>query len=32
LDIREEHNPIVYNYLKNKGRLNDPWLTEAEEK
>lgn len=32
LDIREEHNPIVYNYLKSKGRLNDPWLTEAEEK
>lgn len=32
LDIREEHNPIVYNYLKSKGRLNNPWLTEAEEK
>lgn len=32
LDIREEHNPIVYNYLKSKNRLNDPWLTEAEEK
>lgn len=31
LDMREEHNPIVYNFLKNKGRLNDPWLTEAEE-
>ena len=32
LDIRQEHNPIVYNYLKSKGRLNDPWLTEAEER
>ena len=32
LDIREEHNPIVYNDLKSKNRLNDPWLTEAEEK
>ena len=32
LDMREEHNPIVYNYLKSKNRLNDPWLTEAEEK
>lgn len=32
LDIREEHNPIVYNYLKTKGRLNDPWLTEKEER
>ena len=32
LDMREEHNPIVYNYLKTKGRLNNPWLTEAEEK
>ena len=31
LDIREEHNPIVYNYLKSKGRLDNPWLTEAEE-
>lgn len=32
LDTRAEHNPIVYNYLKSKGRLNDPWLTESEEK
>lgn len=32
LDTRQEHNPIVYNYLKSKGRLNDPWLTEAEER
>lgn len=31
LDIREENNPIVYNYLKSKGRLNDPYLTVAEE-
>ena len=31
LDIREEHNPIVYNYLKSKGRLQNPYLTEAEE-
>ena len=30
LDIREEHNPAVYNFLKSKGRLNDPWLTDAE--
>ena len=32
LDMREEHNPIVYNFLKSKGRLNNPYLTEAEEK
>ena len=31
LDIREENNPIVYNYLKSKGRLNNPYLTVAEE-
>lgn len=31
LDIREEHNPIVYNYLKSHGRLNNPYLTEKEE-
>jgi hypothetical protein len=28
LDMREEHNPDVYNFLKSKGRLNDPWLTD----
>lgn len=32
LDTRQEHNPIVYNYLKSKGRLNDPWLTVEEER
>lgn len=32
LDIREENNPIVYNYLKSKGRLDDPWLTDSEAK
>ena len=32
LDIRQENNPIVYNFLKTKGRLNDPWLTDAEAK
>lgn len=31
LDIRQEHNPDVYNYLKSKGRLNDPYLTVEEE-
>lgn len=31
LDIREENNPIVYNFLKEKGRLNNPWLSEKEE-
>jgi hypothetical protein len=31
LDIREGNNPIVYNYLKSKGRLNNPYLTVAEE-
>ena len=31
LDTRYEHNPIVYNYLKSKNRLDDPWLTEKEE-
>lgn len=30
LDIREKHNPYVYNFLKSKGRLNDPWLTDSE--
>ena len=30
LDTRQEHNAIVYNFLKNKGRLDDPWLTEKE--
>lgn len=32
LDTREEHNPIVYNYLKANGRLADPWLTDQEAK
>ena len=32
LDIRAEHNPEVYNFLKSKGRLDDPWLTDAEAK
>lgn len=32
LDMREEHNPIVYNFLKSNGRLNNPYLTEAEER
>lgn len=31
LDIRHEHNPYVANYLKIKGRLNDPYLTVEEE-
>ena len=31
LDIRHEHNPYVANYLKSKGRLNDPYLTVEEE-
>ena len=30
LDIRQDHNPVVYNFLKEKGRLKDPWLTEGE--
>lgn len=30
LDTREEHNPLVYNFLKNNNRLNDPWLTDKE--
>lgn len=32
LDIRQEHNPIVYNFLKSKGRLNNPYLTVEEER
>ena len=32
LDIRPENNPIVYQFLKTKGRLNDPWLTDQEAK
>lgn len=32
LDIRQKHNPIVYNFLKSRGRLGDPWLTDAEAK
>lgn len=32
LDMRQEHNPIVYNFLKSKGRLNNPYLTESEER
>lgn len=32
LDTRKEHNPIVYNFLKENGRLNDPWLTDKEAK
>lgn len=31
LDIREQHNPIVYNYLKTNGRLANPFLTAREE-
>lgn len=31
LDIREQHNPIVYNYLKTNGRLASPFLTAREE-
>ena len=31
LDIREQHNPIVYNYLKTNGRLGSPFLTAREE-
>lgn len=30
LDTRLEHNPLVYNYLKDNGRLNNPWLTDQE--
>lgn len=30
LDMREEHNPYVYNYLKSHGRLDNPWLTDDE--
>lgn len=32
LDIRKENNPYVYNYLKDKGRLKNPYLTEMEER
>ena len=32
LDTRKQHNPIVYNFLKENGRLNDPWLTDKEAK
>jgi len=32
LDIREKNNPIVYNFLKSKGRLGNPYLTIEEEK
>lgn len=32
LDTRKEHNPIVYNFLKENGRLSDPWLTDKEAK
>lgn len=32
LDIRLEHNPLVYNYLKDNNRLDDPWLTDQEAK
>lgn len=32
LDMRKENNPEVYNYLKEKGRLDNPYLTEAEER
>jgi len=32
LDIRKEHNPDVYNFLKSTGRLQAPYLTEAEER
>ena len=32
LDTRQEHNPIVYNFLKSKGRLDNPYLTVEEER
>lgn len=31
LDIRQENNPLVYNFLLQNGRLNNPYLTEQEE-
>lgn len=32
LDMRKENNPYVYNYLRDNGRLKNPYLTEKEER